>query len=149
MRVNPNFLNRKVFFNLKLAYLLNSKKKTNLNNTTVKSKFAFIESTIDANYTFLKQDSKFNPYFGFGFGFYFNNKSYVYKFNQIETIYSLNSQLIYTLNTGLLIRISKNYLDVNISYLPKTKFNLKTQTLGNNFAYLNVQGIHLKLLYNF
>ena len=149
----PRFLDEKFMYNFSCNYISKSKSKFTTESYNVEVEQSYLSTQLGINYLFFKKNKKANPYIGISGGFNFNiDTSVLLKsttFGAPAKSFGGDSVLIYNLNAGCLINVLNQDFDINLSYLPKSKFTLKSQSLDQNYAHYHLNGVGLKITYIF
>lgn len=149
----PHVLDKKIMYNFSIDYISKSKTKFKTEDYYVTVQQSYLTTQLGINYLFLNETSKLSPYIGVTGGFYFNLDTGIWLNNTTiglpSEFFGGDTELIYNLNAGCLIKVLNQDIDINVSYLPKSKFTLKSQALDQNYAHYHLNGVNIKLSYIF
>ena len=149
----PRLLDEKLMYNFSCQYIPKSKSKVSTEDYYVDVVQSYFTAQLGINYLFFKNNKKLNPYVGISGGFNFNIDTSVLlrntTFGAPTKSFGGKSVLIYNLNAGCLINVLNQDFDINLSYLPKSKFTLISQSLDQNYAHYHLNGVGVKITYIF
>lgn len=151
---NTNLLDKRLVFHISGDYFSGSEKRIDSDTNNLLSKTSFISFMIGSNYNFNKTNSIFKPYVGVNGGIYFNSfASYVELKSNIYGIpglfFNTKNNLAFNFHGGSQIKISNNYLDIQLIYQPKMNFDLYSGDINKISSFYKFSGVNLKVSYLF